>query len=102
FFRKFNFEIDTFGHYPPWEYRENSQLRDMYKELYTEVFGKAPRIEAIHAGLECGVFADGIADFDCIAIGPNIFDAHTVNERLSIKSTQAVFDTIVKFLAKLQ
>lgn len=102
FFKKYNFEIKTFGHYPPWEYREDSAMRDMYKELYCEVFGKKPRVEAIHAGLECGVFASQIEDFDCIAIGPNIFDAHTVNERLSIKSTQAVFDTIVKLLAKMQ
>lgn len=102
FFRKYDFEIDTFGHYPPWEFRENSALRDMYKVLYTEVFKKAPRVEAIHAGLECGVFASNIEDFDCIAIGPNIFDAHTVNERLSIKSTQAVYETIVKLLAKIK
>lgn len=102
FFKKYDFEIDTFGHYPPWEYREESALRDIYKDLYTEVFGKEPRVEAIHAGLECGVFASNIENFDCIAIGPNIFDAHTVNERLSIKSTQAIYDTIVKLLAKLQ
>lgn len=102
FFNKFDFEIETFGHYPPWEYREESTIRDMYKNLYVEVFNKEPRIEAIHAGLECGIFASQIKDFDCIAIGPNIFDAHTVNERLSIKSTQAVFDTIVKLLAKMQ
>lgn len=102
FFKKYDFEIDTFGHYPPWEYRKDSSLRDMYKDLYCEVFGKEPRIEAIHAGLECGVFASQIEDFDCIAIGPNIYDAHTVNERLSIKSTQAIYDTIVKLLAKMQ
>ncbi len=102
FFNKFDFKIEAFGHYPPWEYREVSTLRDMYKDLYVEVFNKEPRIEAIHAGLECGIFASQIEDFDCIAIGPNIFDAHTVNERLSIKSTQAVFDTIVKLLAKMQ
>ncbi len=102
FFKKYNFEIETFGHYPPWEYREDSAMRDMYKDLYTEVFGKEPRVEAIHAGLECGVFASQIEGFDCIAIGPNIFDAHTVNERLSIKSTQAIYETIVKLLAKMQ
>ena len=102
FFKSYNFSIETFGHYPPWEYRENSKLRDMYYELYKEVFNKVPKVEAIHAGLECGVFASNIEDFDCIAIGPDIFDAHTVNERLSIKSTQAVYDTIVKLLSKLQ
>ena len=102
FFKGYDFSIETFGHYPPWEYRENSQLRDTYFELYKEIFKKEPKVEAIHAGLECGIFASNIKEFDCIAIGPDIFDAHTVNEKLSIKSTQAVYDAVIKLLSKLQ
>ena len=101
FFKGYSFTIETFGHYPPWEYRENSQLRDMYFELFKEIFNKEPKIEAIHAGLECGIFASAINDFDCIAIGPDIFDAHTVNERLSIKSTQSLYSALLNLLSKL-
>lgn len=102
FFKKYDFETEAFGHYPPWEYREKSELRDMYSELFEEIFDKKPKIEAIHAGLECGVFASGIKEFDCIAIGPDIFDVHTVNEKLSIKSTESVYNAVIKLLSKMQ
>ena len=55
----------------------------------------------MHAGLECGVFAGAIKDFDCIAIGPNIFDVHTVNEKLDIKSTENVYNLLVEMLRKM-
>lgn len=102
FFEALDFETYAFGHYPPWEYKENSKLRDLYIETYIEKFNKQPRVEALHAGLECGVFASAINDIDCIAIGPTIYDVHTVNEKLSITSTLNLYDTLVKLLAKMQ
>ena len=102
FFDSVNFENSTSGHYPPWEYNEKSQLRELYKEVYTDYFGKAPKVEAIHAGLECGVFADAIEGIDCISIGPALFDVHTVNEKLSISSTENVFNILLKILEKLK
>ncbi len=100
FFSKLSAKIETGGHYPPWEYNSNSTLQTVYKEAFIEQFGCEPKVEAIHAGLECGVFADGIKDFDGIAIGPDIYDVHTVNERLSISSTEKVYNLIIKILEK--
>ena len=102
FFDSVNWESATNGHYPPWEYKEDSQLREIYKEVYNDYFGKEPKVEAIHAGLECGVFADAIDGIDCISIGPALFDVHTVNEKLSISSTENVFNIILKILEKLK
>ena len=102
FFNSVNWENSTNGHYPPWEYKENSQLREIYKEIYTDYFGKAPKVEAIHAGLECGVFADVIDGIDCISIGPALYDVHTANEKLSISSTENVFNILLKILEKLK
>jgi len=102
FYDNLSFKWECFGHYPPWEYRENSKLRELYKKTYVEQFDKEPRVEALHAGLECGIFASAINDFDCIAIGPTIFDVHTVNEKLSITSTTRIYSTLVKLLAKMQ
>ena len=90
FFSTVNWEISTNGHYPPWEYKEASVLRELYKRVYTDYVGKAPKVEAIHAGLECGVFADAIEGIDCISIGPALYDVHTVNEKLSISSTELI------------
>ncbi len=102
FFGSVNWETDTNGHYPPWEYKDNSQLREIYKAVYADYFGKAPKVEAIHAGLECGVFADAIEGIDCISIGPALYDVHTVNEKLSISSTENVFNILLKILEKLK
>jgi dipeptidase D len=97
-----NAVIKTAGHYPPWEFNSLSKMRDIYLDTYKTLFGETPKVEAIHAGLECGVFADAIRKFDCIAIGPDIFDAHTVNERLSVSSAAKIYKLLTEILEKCQ
>ena len=91
---------DAYGHYPPWEFKSDSVLRERAKQTFSEMFGYEPKIEAIHAGLECGVLSSKIPDFDCISIGPDMSDVHTVNEKLSISSTEKTFDYILSILRK--
>ena len=103
FFRMQNImDISVNDKYLPWEYKENSVLRDTYKRIYKQEMGEEPKVEAIHAGLECGVFAAEIEDFDCISIGPFLYDVHTVNERLSISSTETVYKNLLKLLEELR
>lgn len=87
------------GDYPGWAYRVDSPLRDKMIALYEEMYGEKPRVEAIHAGLECGILASKIADLDGISFGPNMYDIHTTEETLSISSTQQVWDYLVRLLA---
>lgn len=94
-------DVEKSGHYPPWEYNGNSKLQGIYKEKYKEKFGNEPRVEAIHAGLECGVFASQIKNFDCISIGPEMHDVHTTKERLSISSTKEIYGIILEVLKAL-
>lgn len=96
------FSAKTFGHYPPWEFKKNSTLLKIYEECYKKQNGRAPKVEAIHAGLECGVFSSKIAGLECIAIGPTMFDVHTPNERLSISSTQRTFELVLKILESIK
>lgn len=91
-------EIETGGHYPPWEFKDNSKLQKIYKKVFKQKFGFDPRIEAIHAGLECGVFASGIEGLDCISIGPEMMDIHTTREQLSISSTKNIFEIVLNVL----
>ena len=84
--------------YPAWEYRENSEVREKVIALYEKMYGKAPVVEGIHAGLECGLLASKIPELDCVSMGPNIYDIHTYNEKLSISSTKRVFDFLIEFL----
>ena len=100
FFKSVPCKINTFGHYPPWEFKSDSVLRELYKETYTELFDTEPKVEAIHAGLECGLFSSHIEGLDCIAIGPQLFDVHTVNEKLSISSVERIFNLLLKILEK--
>lgn len=94
--------VETSGHYPPWEYKDDSQLRGKYIECYEKMFADKPGIYAVHAGLECGVFASKIKDFDCISIGPDMHDIHTVNERLSISGTKTFFEFLLSFIKELK
>lgn len=88
----------TRGLYPAWEYAKISPLRDLSVKVYEENFGKTPEIQAIHAGLECGLFKDKRPEMDCISIGPDLFDVHTPKERLSISSTQKCYEFLCKIL----
>lgn len=98
FFARTNAKVQTFGHYPPWEYNEASELKEIYKAKYKEKFGRMPSVEAIHAGLECGVFASNIEKFDGISIGPQMYDVHTPKESLSITSTAEIFEILLNVL----
>ncbi len=102
FAEKAGANVETFGHYPPWEFKTDSDLQGLYKEKYKEKFGNYPLVRAIHAGLECGMFAEGIDGIDCISIGPEMHDVHTTKERLSVSSTEKIFDLVKSVLAALR
>lgn len=91
-------KFSIFDKYPSWEFNNNSFLQKLYKEIYEKETSKTLKVEAIHAGLECGVFASKINDFDCISIGPDMYDVHTVKERLSVSSTERIFKILLKVL----
>ena len=98
FYKRLDFEIKTGGFYPPWEYKANSKLQDLYSETYKELVGENPKVEAIHAGLECAVFSGSIEGLDCISIGPSLYDVHTVKERMSLPSTRKLINVLIKML----
>lgn len=94
-------KVTTRGHYPAWEYRENSVLRDKMISVYKEMYGRSPSVEMVHAGLECGLFCGKIAEFDAVSTGPDMWDIHTVGERLSISSVKRTYKYITNVLKKL-
>ena len=86
------------GDYPGWKYRVHSPLREKMVKLYAEMYGNEPRVEAIHAGLECGLLGSKISDLDCVSMGPDMKDIHTTEETLSISSTKRVWEYLVRVL----
>ena len=90
------------GDYPGWEYKKDSRLRDLMIDVFKEQYGKEPTVEAIHAGLECGMFAGKIPGLDCVSIGPNLDQIHTVRENMSISSVQRVYEFVLEVLKRMK
>lgn len=83
--------------YPAWEFSKESKLREHLQKHYRQMFGKEMKVEAIHAGLECGLIAEKMPGLDIVSIGPDMERVHTVEERLSIPSAIRVY----KFLEQV-
>ena len=89
------------GEYPAWEYRPGTRLEETAVRVFKAQYDCAPKIETIHAGLECGILSDKAPQLACISIGPDIDDIHTPRERLSIPSVQRTWDFLCALLAEL-
>ena len=90
--------VTTEGAYPAWEYLENSPLREAMISVYEDMYKKKPVIESIHAGVECGLFADGLPGLDAVSFGPDIHDIHTPKEALDIESVKRTWEYLLKVL----
>ena len=89
--------VEHEGEYPGWAPAVESPLRDACISSYRKLFGKSPKVRAIHAGLECGLFTEQYPDMDMIAIGPTLKGVHAPGERLDLAS----LDRFVKHLEDL-
>ena len=87
--------VTTRGDYPAWEYKKDSKLRELFVDQYEQLTGKKPEVCAIHAGLECGLFAEKMPHLDMVSIGPDMQGIHTPEERLNISSTKRVYEYLV-------
>ncbi len=94
--------VITKGEYPAWAYKQDSVLRDLFKQVYKEKFEAEPIIDIIHAGLECGVFAEKIEGIDMISFGPTIQDIHTPMERVALDSVERAWEMLKIILEKLR
>ena len=90
--------VETTDGYPAWEPRADSPLVELAKEIYKKKFNKEPKIDTVHAGLECGLIGDKYDGMDMISIGPNLYDLHNPDERMSIKSTARVWEFVLELL----
>lgn len=93
-------EVSYQGLYPGWPYARDSKLRDLCIKKYKEQYGKEPVVEVIHAGLECGILSSKIEGLDCISLGPNMYDVHTPDEKISISSIARVWEYLKAVLAE--
>lgn len=96
-----NGDFETSAAYPGWEYRKESKIRDLCVKTYQDMYKKDPVVYAIHAGVECGLFEEKLGELDMISFGPDIKDAHTPDEHLSISSTERVWQYLLELLKRI-
>lgn len=94
-------EVGVSGDYPGMEYRRDSKLRELMVDSYRELFGAEPKVEAIHAGVECGIMASKIQNLDCVSFGPQMYDIHTTKERMEIKSIERTWKLLLRVLERI-
>lgn len=87
--------------YPGWKLNPNSEIVKIAKESYEHLFGKEPKILAIHAGLECGLFSEKYPKLDMVSFGPTLRGVHSPDERLLIPTVQMVWDHLLDILKRV-
>ena len=87
--------------YPGWAPNPNSPLLEVVQKAYVDLFKEEPKVLAIHAGLECGLFLEKYPYLDMVSIGPQMYGVHSPQERLSIPSTNRCFQWLCEALKAL-
>lgn len=88
--------------YPAWQYEVNSKVREKAVKVWKELTGEDAKINAIHAGLECGLLKGVLPDCDMISYGPNLDAVHTFHESMSISSLAKIWDFTKALLKELR
>ena len=87
---------------PAWPMKPGSKLVEIAKESYERLFHKEPKVIGIHAGLECGLFAERYPDMDMISFGPTLRNVHTPDESLYIPTVKLVWDHLLDILKHIK
>ncbi|HZF10032.1 MAG TPA: beta-Ala-His dipeptidase [Thermoanaerobaculia bacterium] len=87
--------------YPGWKPDLTSRLLGIVKAVHRRVLGHEPMVQAIHAGLECGLIGEKVPGMDMISIGPQIEGAHSPDERVKIPSVAEFWRFLTALLAEL-
>ncbi len=84
--------------YPGWSPNPDSGLLKIAQSCYTTLFGEEPKVRAIHAGLECGLFLERYPTLDMISFGPTMRGVHSPDERLEVASVERFWRYLVAVL----
>lgn len=87
--------------YPGWNPNPHSALLEVVKKAYIDLFKTEPKVLAIHAGLECGLFLEKYPYLDMVSVGPQMYGVHSPQERLSISSTERCYQWLCQTLSAL-
>jgi len=94
-------DVEMGDGYPAWQPNVHSPILGVAKDIYTKLNGVAPNIEAIHAGLECGLIGEKYPGMDMLSFGPNLKDVHSPDERCQISSVQKTWKLLLEILKNI-
>lgn len=101
-FRLAGAEVKSTEGYPGWKPNPNSNILKLSEKIFEKLFGEKPKVIAIHAGLECGLFFEKNPNLDMISCGPTILGAHSPDERMEIETVKKWWDFLVELLASIR
>ena len=93
--------VEHTGSYPGWEPNKNSQILDLMVSLYKNMFESDPKVQACHAGLECGILNERYPGLDMISFGPTIKNPHSPDEKVHIKSVEKFWNLLIEVLRNI-
>jgi len=93
--------VEQGGDYPGWKPNADSDILRLMVKLYETRFEQAPKVEACHAGLECGIIGGHLPGMDMISFGPTIHGAHSPDERVQISSVQKFWGYLLAVLVEI-
>ena len=91
-------EVEHSGSYPGWAPNTDSEILDIMVSLYKKMFNSDPKVQACHAGLECGILNERYPGLDMISFGPTIKNPHSPDEKVHISSVQKFWSLFVEVL----
>jgi dipeptidase D len=94
-------EIEHSDGYPGWTPNPNSEILNITRQAYVDLFGQEPVVRAIHAGLECGLILEKYPGLDMLSFGPTIRGAHTPTERINIESTEKFWKLLLEVIRRI-
>jgi dipeptidase D len=89
------------GDYPGWQPKPDAPIVQLMSELYKEMFDENAHVDAVHAGLECGIIGGNYPDMQMISFGPNIYGAHSPDEKVQISSVQKFWKFLLETLKRI-
>ncbi len=89
------------GNYPGWEPRPESAIVKLMSDLYRELYHEDAHVNAVHAGLECGILGTNYPDMQMISFGPNIRGAHSPDEKVQVSSVQKYWPFLLEILKRV-
>lgn len=100
-FENMGCDVQQGGDYPGWKPDPDSAVLRLMTGLYQQTFGKSPRVEACHAGLECGILGSHLPGMDMISFGPTIRGAHSPDEKVQISSVKKFWGYLIAILKEI-